>query len=44
MVWNIAFEKGIELADLGTSNKMHVLIGSDYIWEILGERNIRIND
>ncbi|GBN01044.1 hypothetical protein AVEN_261624-1 [Araneus ventricosus] len=40
---NIALEKGIELADNSTSERIHVLIGSDYISEILGERNIRIS-
>ncbi|GFQ86410.1 DUF1758 domain-containing protein [Trichonephila clavata] len=40
---NIALERGIELADNSTSERIHVLIGSDYISEILGERNIRIS-
>ncbi|GFR13007.1 uncharacterized protein TNCT_528371, partial [Trichonephila clavata] len=40
---NIALEKRIELADNSTSERIHVLIGSDYISEILGERNIRIS-
>ncbi|GBM58857.1 hypothetical protein AVEN_87150-1 [Araneus ventricosus] len=40
---NVALEKGIELADNSTSGRIHVLIGSDYISEILGERNIRIS-
>ncbi|GBM46537.1 hypothetical protein AVEN_17925-1 [Araneus ventricosus] len=40
---NIALEKGIELADNSTSERIYVLIGSDYISEILGERNIRIS-
>ncbi|GBL92649.1 hypothetical protein AVEN_123813-1 [Araneus ventricosus] len=40
---NIALGKGIELADNSTSERIHVLIGSDYISEILGERNIRIS-
>ncbi|GFW44505.1 uncharacterized protein TNCV_4389641 [Trichonephila clavipes] len=34
---NIALERGIELADNSTSERIHVLIGSDYISEILGE-------
>ncbi|XP_055928135.1 uncharacterized protein LOC129959341 [Argiope bruennichi] len=42
-VRNIALEKGIELADVSTSEGIDVLIGSDYISEILGERNIRIS-
>ncbi|XP_055941638.1 uncharacterized protein LOC129971686 [Argiope bruennichi] len=42
-VRNIALEKGIELADVSTSERIDVLIGSDYISEILGERNIRIS-
>ncbi|GFQ86184.1 integrase catalytic domain-containing protein [Trichonephila clavata] len=32
---NIALERGIELADKSTSERIHVLIGSDYISEIL---------
>ncbi|GFV37370.1 uncharacterized protein TNCV_1534421 [Trichonephila clavipes] len=40
---NIALERGIELADYSTSERIDVLIGSDYISEILGERNIRIS-
>ncbi|GFR19592.1 integrase catalytic domain-containing protein [Trichonephila clavata] len=32
---NIALERGIELADNSTSERIHVLIGSDYISEIL---------
>ncbi|GBN18352.1 hypothetical protein AVEN_64906-1 [Araneus ventricosus] len=40
---NIALEKGIELADNSTSERIYVLLGSDYISEILGERNIRIS-
>ncbi|GFW84376.1 DUF1758 domain-containing protein [Trichonephila clavipes] len=38
---NIALERGIELADNSTSERIDFLIGSDYISEILGERNIR---
>nr|XP_042913479.1 uncharacterized protein LOC122273488 [Parasteatoda tepidariorum] len=34
---------GIELADVSTSNKIHVLIGSDYISQILGERSVRVS-
>ncbi|GFX47829.1 integrase catalytic domain-containing protein [Trichonephila clavipes] len=33
---NIALERGIELVDTSTSGRIHVLIGSDYISEILG--------
>ncbi|GBN54451.1 hypothetical protein AVEN_247521-1 [Araneus ventricosus] len=40
---NIALEKGIELADNSNSERIHVLIGSDNISEILDERNIRIS-
>ncbi|GFS73543.1 uncharacterized protein TNCV_1990261 [Trichonephila clavipes] len=40
---NIALERGIELADNSTSERIHVLIVSYYISEILGERNIRIS-
>ncbi|XP_054709039.1 uncharacterized protein LOC129218740 [Uloborus diversus] len=42
---NAALTKGIELADISSypNDKIHVLIGSDYIAEILGERNIRIS-
>ncbi|GFW80434.1 uncharacterized protein TNCV_2945661 [Trichonephila clavipes] len=40
---NIVLERGIELADNSTSERIHGLIGSDYISEILGERNIRIS-
>nr|XP_042908116.1 uncharacterized protein LOC122271313 [Parasteatoda tepidariorum] len=42
-VRNIATEMGTELADVSTSSKIHVLIGSDYISQILGERNVRIS-
>ncbi|GFX88856.1 DUF1758 domain-containing protein [Trichonephila clavipes] len=42
-VRNIALERGLELADNSTSERIDVLIGSDYISEILGERNIRIS-
>ncbi|GIY69618.1 uncharacterized protein CDAR_588511 [Caerostris darwini] len=35
------FRKGIELADFNTSEKIHTLIGSDYISEILDD-GIRI--
>ncbi|GBN98786.1 hypothetical protein AVEN_221995-1, partial [Araneus ventricosus] len=40
---NIALKKGIELADNSISERIHVLIGSDYISEVLGEKNIRIS-
>ncbi|GFX19791.1 DUF1758 domain-containing protein [Trichonephila clavipes] len=40
---NIALERGIKLADSSTSERIHVLIGSDYISEILGKTNIRIS-
>lgn len=39
-VINIAFEKGIELAS--TCSEVHILIESYYIWDILGETNMRI--
>ncbi|XP_055928199.1 uncharacterized protein LOC129959405 [Argiope bruennichi] len=42
-VRNIALKEGIELADVSTSERIDVLIGSDYISEILGERNIGIS-
>ncbi|GFS87450.1 integrase catalytic domain-containing protein [Trichonephila clavipes] len=35
-------ERGIELEENSTYERIHVLIGSGYISEILGERNIRI--
>ncbi|GFU88322.1 DUF1758 domain-containing protein [Trichonephila clavipes] len=37
------FIRNIELADNSTSERIHVLIGSDNISEILRERNIRIS-
>ncbi|GFW66835.1 DUF1758 domain-containing protein [Trichonephila clavipes] len=40
---NIALERGIELADNSTAERIHVFIGSDYISETLGEKNIRIS-
>ncbi len=42
-VRNKAHEFGIDLADMGYSNDIHVLIGADYIWEILGERTVRLS-
>ncbi|GBO22215.1 hypothetical protein AVEN_62546-1 [Araneus ventricosus] len=42
-VRNIAFERGIELADTGDSEEVHVLIGSDFIWEVLKDTNVRLN-
>ncbi|GFX27889.1 integrase catalytic domain-containing protein [Trichonephila clavipes] len=40
---NTALERGIELVDNSTSERIHALIGSDYISEILGERSIGIS-
>ncbi|GFU35578.1 DUF1758 domain-containing protein [Trichonephila clavipes] len=40
---NITLERGSELADNSTSERIDVLMGSDYISEILGDRNIRIS-
>ncbi|GBM57678.1 hypothetical protein AVEN_222532-1 [Araneus ventricosus] len=42
-VRNIDFERGIELADTGNSEEVHVLIGSDFIWEVLKDTNVRLN-
>ncbi|GBM88422.1 hypothetical protein AVEN_227893-1 [Araneus ventricosus] len=38
----IASEKGLTLADDGCSSDIDLLIGSDFICEILGERNLKI--
>ncbi|GFS53543.1 DUF1758 domain-containing protein [Trichonephila clavipes] len=40
---NITLERGSELADNSTSERIDVLMGSDYISEILGDRNIKIS-
>lgn len=42
-VKNIASKKGIQLADLGQSTEIQVLVGSDHIWEILGRKNIKLS-
>ncbi|GBM85878.1 hypothetical protein AVEN_89750-1 [Araneus ventricosus] len=42
-VRNMSFERGIELADEGDSEEVHVLIGSDFIWEVLKDTNVRLN-
>ncbi|GBM78472.1 hypothetical protein AVEN_81536-1 [Araneus ventricosus] len=39
----IASEKGLTLADDGCSSDIDLLIGSDFICEILGERNLKIS-
>ncbi|GBO41698.1 hypothetical protein AVEN_214366-1 [Araneus ventricosus] len=39
----IALEKGLTLADDGCNSDIDLLIGSDFICEILGERNLKIS-
>ncbi|GBN15383.1 hypothetical protein AVEN_165018-1 [Araneus ventricosus] len=35
--------RGIELADEGDSEEVHVLIGSDFLWEVLKDTNVRLS-
>ncbi|GBN54689.1 hypothetical protein AVEN_8768-1, partial [Araneus ventricosus] len=42
-VRNMAFERGIELADEGDSEEVDVLIGSDFLWEVLKDTNVRLS-
>ncbi|GBN85816.1 hypothetical protein AVEN_232640-1 [Araneus ventricosus] len=42
-VRNIAFERRIELADTSDSEEVHVLIGSDFLWEVLKDTNVRLS-
>ncbi|GBO38884.1 hypothetical protein AVEN_42088-1 [Araneus ventricosus] len=39
----MAFERGIELADEGDSEEVDVLIGSDFLWEVLKDTNVRLS-
>lgn len=43
LVKKIALEKGLILADDGSSPNIDLLVGSDFICEILGERNLKIS-
>ncbi|GBL83804.1 hypothetical protein AVEN_108024-1 [Araneus ventricosus] len=42
-VRNMAFERRIELADEGDSEEVDVLIGSDFLWEVLKDTNVRLS-
>ncbi|GFY59282.1 uncharacterized protein TNIN_392291 [Trichonephila inaurata madagascariensis] len=42
-VRKIALKKGLILADDGFSTEIDLLIGSDFIYEILGDRNLKIS-
>ncbi|GBM08426.1 hypothetical protein AVEN_240591-1, partial [Araneus ventricosus] len=35
--------RGIELADEGDSEEVHVLIGSDFLWKVLKDTNVRLS-